>query len=411
MATNSPRFSRAVQKNRDVRLEHILRCATRLFNREGYTGTTMEQVAAEAEVVPGAIYHYIEDKNDLAFQCFKRGCETRAELLARADEAGLDGLERVRRYLRSLLRQNQPRMILFNEVHALPARQRGRIEKLIRQNDEHLQAMVAAGIEDGSIVDSEPELTMRALVAAADYTSMWFSAKTGFTHQEVSLSIDDIFTHGLCRRDKASPVFPPDDEHLAKPTVVYEGQDIRRNAILRVAMDSFNRHGFSGTSINSIARELGVTRGGIYHYFDDKQGLLFHCLDRAHQINRVSIDQQPSEDPLLQEIWARRNLFYLHTTHIGPLITYPAISALSDEQVEQLLPELEQIEVRGQRRIDAGIAKGYYRPIDPVLMRQARDSLFSNFPVWFNPDGPYTPVEVADNHSRLLLLGMKPRSF
>ncbi|MFN5718883.1 MAG: helix-turn-helix domain-containing protein, partial [Bradyrhizobium sp.] len=47
------------------RAEEILVSASRLFARHSYANVTMEQVAASVRAVPGALYHYFRDKEDL----------------------------------------------------------------------------------------------------------------------------------------------------------------------------------------------------------------------------------------------------------------------------------------------------------------------------------------------------------
>ncbi|MBL7486865.1 TetR/AcrR family transcriptional regulator [Frankia sp. AgB1.9] len=47
-----------------------------------------------------------------------------------------------------------------------------------------------------------------------------------------------------------------------------------RNRVLAVALELFAQHGVSGTSIQMIADELGVTKAAVYFQFNAKEGLL-----------------------------------------------------------------------------------------------------------------------------------------
>lgn len=51
----------------------------------------------------------------------------------------------------------------------------------------------------------------------------------------------------------------------------------RREQILEAAMRLFGMKGFDGASVREIAREVGVTEGLIYHYFESKEQLLATC--------------------------------------------------------------------------------------------------------------------------------------
>ena len=54
-----------------------------------------------------------------------------------------------------------------------------------------------------------------------------------------------------------------------------------RAAILRTAVDLFNRKGYDATSMGDLAKELGLTKPAIYHHFTNKEELLGEALDDA----------------------------------------------------------------------------------------------------------------------------------
>ncbi len=41
----------------------------------------------------------------------------------------------------------------------------------------------------------------------------------------------------------------------------------------------FNKHGFAGTSISDIAKKSELSKGILYHYFENKDALYLHCLN------------------------------------------------------------------------------------------------------------------------------------
>ncbi len=56
----------------------------------------------------------------------------------------------------------------------------------------------------------------------------------------------------------------------------------RRIQIIETALKLFARHGFDGTSTKTIAREVGVTEGLIFHYFPTKADILTAVLETQH---------------------------------------------------------------------------------------------------------------------------------
>src|SRR3974390_316143 len=49
--------------------EEILAAAKRLFAKEGYSGTTLRKIAANAKVDVGLVSHFFKSKDDLFFEC------------------------------------------------------------------------------------------------------------------------------------------------------------------------------------------------------------------------------------------------------------------------------------------------------------------------------------------------------
>src|SRR5688500_1241110 len=54
-----------------------------------------------------------------------------------------------------------------------------------------------------------------------------------------------------------------------------------QQAILRAAVELFNRKGYDATSVGDVAKELGLTKPAIYHHVTGKEDLLGQALDDA----------------------------------------------------------------------------------------------------------------------------------
>ncbi|MDO8870550.1 MAG: TetR/AcrR family transcriptional regulator [Methanobacteriaceae archaeon] len=53
-----------------------------------------------------------------------------------------------------------------------------------------------------------------------------------------------------------------------------EPKEKRINEITRAAMDVFLKKGYEGTTMESIAQEAGISKGGLYHHFESKDMIL-----------------------------------------------------------------------------------------------------------------------------------------
>ena len=88
------------QRLNDVRRDHILDAATRVFAAKGYNGATIHDIAQAAGVADGTIYNYFENKDALLFGILDRLNETERRARDLTRPAGADPREFVRGYVR-----------------------------------------------------------------------------------------------------------------------------------------------------------------------------------------------------------------------------------------------------------------------------------------------------------------------
>ena len=69
----------------------------------------------------------------------------------------------------------------------------------------------------------------------------------------------------------------------------------RRSAVVDAAEAEFAAHGFSGGSLNVIARRAGVAKGSLFQYFADKRDLYAYITDVGSQRVRAYMEYQIHE--------------------------------------------------------------------------------------------------------------------
>ncbi|MCX5864033.1 MAG: TetR/AcrR family transcriptional regulator [Deltaproteobacteria bacterium] len=57
----------------------------------------------------------------------------------------------------------------------------------------------------------------------------------------------------------------------------------KRESILRAAVSEFAEHGYQRASLNNIVKRLGISKGSLYQYFDNKEALFLHVFDHFTQ--------------------------------------------------------------------------------------------------------------------------------
>ena len=68
-----------------------------------------------------------------------------------------------------------------------------------------------------------------------------------------------------------------------------EIQRLKRMTVLKEAGRAFSKYGYHNTSLDEVARALGIAKGTLYNYVRDKQEILFECHSLAQDIGDQAI--------------------------------------------------------------------------------------------------------------------------
>jgi AcrR family transcriptional regulator len=83
--------------------ERILRAAGSLFREKGFAATTVREIAAAAELLPGSLHYRYASKDDILVALMKRGVERAVNAVQKACLGQKDPIERLRLGLRAHL--------------------------------------------------------------------------------------------------------------------------------------------------------------------------------------------------------------------------------------------------------------------------------------------------------------------
>jgi AcrR family transcriptional regulator len=74
-------------------------------------------------------------------------------------------------------------------------------------------------------------------------------------------------------------------------------------SLLAVAVTVFNERGYDGTSMEDLARRLGISKSSIYYHVESKEELLALALDRALDgLFAVADEVKASDEPAIQRL-------------------------------------------------------------------------------------------------------------
>lgn len=151
--------------------------ALRLFARHGFAAVSMRQIAAEVGVQAGALYLYTPDKQTLLFTLMRDHLQ---DLLAawQVARAGATPPEQLEAFCRFHIDYHLERpdqvFIAYMELRNLEPENFAAIEKLRRQYEKALEAILRAGKREGSLRVADARLATMAIIAMLNGVNVWY---------------------------------------------------------------------------------------------------------------------------------------------------------------------------------------------------------------------------------------------
>ena len=179
-------------------------------------------------------------------------------------------------------------------------------------------------------------------------------------------------------------------------------------AVVRAAIELFNRKGYDATSIGDVAEELGVTKSAVYHHVPSKDHLLARALDEALDELEATVTRASTADG---SAYVRLRGVVRHSVEV--LVDHqPAVTLLLRVHGNSAT-ELAALERR--RAIDARLgtlvgdaaAEGALRAdLDPDLVSRLLFGMVNSLVEWYRSSGPVDVEQLADAVTAIAFEGL-----
>ena len=183
----------------------------------------------------------------------------------------------------------------------------------------------------------------------------------------------------------------------------------RRAEICRTAARIIREKGYDATSVNDIARALGMTKAGLYHYISGKEALLFEIM--SFGMDQIDAEVVAPTRGIADPEERLRQLLIRHARIATR--AHGAVAQLSDEIRALPPPERKKI----QRRMSAYFhlvrstlgelkAAGRLRDVDLTVAAFTLLGMILWQPRWFRQGGRLNAEQVAVEVSQMALAGL-----
>mgnify|MGYP005991676591 CR=1 FL=1 len=163
------------------------------------------------------------------------------------------------------------------------------------------------------------------------------------------------------------------------PKVSQEHKEQRRSNLLKAAREVFSEHGYENTTMKHVMERAGVSRGGLYQYFDNKDDL-FEALIESEQFEVIEgsiqamLKQQGSYwDVLLMSFLGENKEATNNMDALAPSKLEYFITGRHDKsKQEHARTRFSQAYQMTTNIIEEGVNAGEFKPkFDPEVMAKA----------------------------------------
>jgi AcrR family transcriptional regulator len=187
----------------------------------------------------------------------------------------------------------------------------------------------------------------------------------------------------------------------------------RWSEILRDAAEVFSEKGYEATTIEDIASRVGLLKGSLYYYMENKADLLFQITTRALRQHLEALQEDPGITH--GDAVSRLSHFidrFMTELESGEFASLGAVDFdlrfLGAERLAVINDGRRQIHLMLKRILASGIAEGEFDPnTDTSFAANSILFLMNSTPKWHRSSGTRPIRQVADWYKSFILAGLR----
>jgi AcrR family transcriptional regulator len=356
------------------RRDEILQAAAKVFAADGYTSTSMREVAAEAGIQAGSLYHHFASKEAIAVELVEA---YHADLVRAVRELAIPGgnpVDALRAFAREVAGVSfRHKAALQLTVFDAPAAASSSLKTIVRGEPPGVgrqwRALISAAVTAGAI---DPAVDRRILRHVLHYTILQASLTDGEVMPgpaAVADCVTGILLDGIATA-------PPDLGERSVATRVVDrarvawaaeaasrGQE-RYTLLLDEARTLFAQRGYEATTMRDIAEAAGITASNLYRYFESKDSMITEILGEfSDRLLRTFKEVMQAGAPVVETLdailWVLAQTGQLFGREIEILQGFGRLVALGVAGQYQKDAEARQAMLTGL--IEQGVAAGELR--------------------------------------------------
>ncbi len=184
----------------------------------------------------------------------------------------------------------------------------------------------------------------------------------------------------------------------------------RLEEVLQSAANIFFAKGFHATSIEDVARDVGMLKGSLYYYIKSKDDLLFRLLLAGIEDGDAFIAQQidPEGDPVEQlERAIRAQIDYIIQNRVPFGLFLHEFDSLSGKRQHKLISVMSRYNSRFVELVRRGQEQGKLMEGEPWIVVNGILGMCNWLYRWYDTDNVSEPEQVKRIFLRMLMQGIR----
>ena len=165
-----------------------------------------------------------------------------------------------------------------------------------------------------------------------------------------------------------------------RPEQFEEIREKSREKILSASLDLFANKGYDATSIESIAKKAGISKGLIYNYYDSKKDILIAIFSDARDQGEHIIESLKSGNNAAQKVRGIVEMYFDMLEKNPEYFKLIAVLSLQPGVMEDTKEWTGEMFKRNQELIGSIFNKGKHKdPIKGLMLDAMLDGILLNF--------------------------------
>lgn len=398
-----------------ARREAILDAATALFGRQGFSTTTMDEVAEAADVAKRTLYRYMGSKDGILVAIHERFLDrSTMEIVSQALSSAPEQLLHFVHHHTGVVAKHQREIRVFvEEMKHLPDDAR---EHVVFRRDAYegiLRGVLQRGIDDGDFRAVDVPIVAQAILGALTNMYRWYDPDGSLSASEIAGHLGEMFLNGICARGNRSSVaaVPVTTEISANCQAMPSPWDTNPvlSRILDAATTLFYEEGYHEATTRELAEASGLTKGALYYYIGQKEAALFQVHQKVtnkgiESLSRVLAEGGPPVPTLRQLI--HEHCVIMEDYQQAIAVFSDEMKFLSPEHLDEVVKLRRVYTALWRRALENGVAAGTFKAPHLTLTTMSLLGLLNYMSLWYRPGGRLGPTQIAEQFADLIFYGL-----